>query len=301
MSANASHDVIGQGFLSHLVARNQRPASMVQGAVLERRRPGIFEPRSPASATTLDFVETTVAPGAALFSRAAVPAPQAPSHLPPVSVVATPTQASAAITAASPVASLAQMPAAPQAEAARAPTTPHKPRGTPSAATPSPRDKAVRETPVERPASRALALSAPALAPTSPQPSVTLPQATAMRGVQTVRVEQSRVESRTTVVERTIQKYRDPPAPSTPTPTLKLPPRLASSAAPRTPVAHPARIAALLAAPAPIAPAPVQVSIGRVEIRAIAATPPPAVPRSAVSKPQLGLDEYLQQRHGNGR
>ena len=305
MSANAAHDAIGPGFLSHLVARHQRPATMVQSAVLERRRPGIFEPRSPASATTLDIVETTVAPGAALFSRAAVPAPQAPSHLPRVSAAATPAQTNAAITAASPVVSRAQMPAAPRAaplaEAAPAPTTPHKPRGTPSVATPSPRDEAVRATPVQGPASRAVTVSAPALAPTSPQPSVTLPQTTAMRGVQTVRVEQSRFESRTTVVARSIEKYRDPPALSTPTPTLKLPPRLASSAAPPTPVAHPARSAALLAAPAPISPAPVQVSIGRVEIRASAATPPPAVPRSAVSKPQLSLDEYLQQRHGNGR
>lgn len=124
-----------------------------------------------------------------------------------------------------------------------------------------------------------------------------------VRGTQIVRVESSRLESRTTVIERDIDRHRDAsaPAPATPASTLKPPPRLAHSEASKAPVAHPVRSAALQAMPVPAAPAAVQVSIGRVEIRGFAGAAAPAPARSAAAKPQLGLDEYLQQRHGNGR
>ena len=281
----------------------------MQTPILERRRPGIFEPRAPVAGTALDIAATTVAPSADSFSRAAAPAPQPPSPMPCAAaagaLMPTP-QIATAITATSPLASPPQIAAASRAAHLAAPSpTPamaDKPGGTASVATRSPRGKAARETSAVRPASLALPQPGPVLSPASPLPTITPPLAVAVRSAQTVRVEPSRLESRTTVVARGSDKHRDRPASAATTPMLKTPPRLASREASRTPVAHPVRSAAMLAAPAPVTPAPVQVSIGRVEIRGIAAgTPPPAASHSAVSKPQLSLDAYLQQRHGNGR
>src|SRR5690606_23587895 len=83
-------------------------------------------------------------------------------------------------------------------------------------------------------------------------------------------------------------------------------PSLTSQASVREPasvrIAHAGRRAALAPRPptAAPAPAPVQVSIGRVEIRG-AAPPAPAAATQARRGPQLGLDDYLRQRHGSGR
>ena len=68
-------------------------------------------------------------------------------------------------------------------------------------------------------------------------------------------------------------------------------------------VAHPSRSAALAPAPsvAATAPAPVQVSIGRVEIRGTGTPAAPTTSARAPREPQLGLDEYLRQRHGSAR
>ncbi|WP_199746994.1 hypothetical protein, partial [Corallococcus sp. AB049A] len=55
-------------------------------------------------------------------------------------------------------------------------------------------------------------------------------------------------------------------------------------------------VQALESAPAPV----VQVTIGRIEVRAV--TPPaPARPAPARTSPSLSLDEYLRRRNGGGR
>jgi hypothetical protein len=81
---------------------------------------------------------------------------------------------------------------------------------------------------------------------------------------------------------------------------LPPPPRLPVSTASTTAVAHPARRAHGSHAPAPTlaSPPPVQVSIGRIEIRA-AAAPAPARPAAASQSPALTLDDYLRRRHGD--
>jgi hypothetical protein len=45
----------------------------------------------------------------------------------------------------------------------------------------------------------------------------------------------------------------------------------------------------------------VKVSIGRIEVRAVAAAAPVKVNRSVLQKPNLTLDEYLKRRNGNGK
>jgi hypothetical protein len=80
---------------------------------------------------------------------------------------------------------------------------------------------------------------------------------------------------------------------------LPPPPRLPVSTASTTAVAHPARRAHGSHAPAPTlaSPPPVQVSIGRIEIRA--AAPTPARPAVVSQSPALTLDDYLRRRHGD--
>lgn len=299
MSANAHHDAAGLGFLGHLVGRTQLRATQSPLPILERRRPGIFEPRTHVPATTLDLVETAGAADVSDTSSLRPPAAPAVQPTSPTTHRAMPTVLPPPITTAldhiqvatpSPVAAVA---AEPRIDAA-----PIAPR--------SARSKITRDTSTGRAAASTPSPSAAAVSATSPSPTIAAPppvSAASMRGTQIVRVEPSRLESRTTVIERDIDRHRNAsaPAPAAPVSTLKTPPRLAHSEASKAPVAHPVRSAALQAMPAPAAPAPVQVSIGRVEIRGFAGATAPIPARSAASKPQLGLDEYLQQRHGNSR
>lgn len=308
MSADVSHVAIGRGFLGHLVERTQGQATLIQTPILERRRPGIFEPRTPAPANTLDIAETTVASGASSFIRAPAPPIQTPVHASRASAINTSVvtpQIATTGTIAIPSALPPQITSGSRAAQIAAPLPAPamtKPRDMATAATRSSRGKAAREIPAGRFASPTQSIPSPALSGRSPPPVITVPQAIAVRSAHSIRVEQSRLESRTTVIEREVDKHRDSPAPTAQAPMLKAPPRLTSSEAPRTPVAHPVRSAAMLAVPsAPVAPTPVLVSIGRVEIRGFGGAPAPATARSAASKPQLGLDEYLQQRHGNVR
>jgi hypothetical protein len=308
MSTDAPHIAAGRSFLGNLVERTQPRASPTPLPILERRRPGIFEPRGPSPANRLDITETTIAPSAPSLSRVAAPAMQPPAPAPRTQAleIAAPTPpAMANATATRPMASPPQLSASSGAERRAAPSPPPamaaKPHAdTTTAATRSPRKNVGRDTPVPRPSALAPERSGAALS-VSPPTAIAAPPAISARSAQVVRVERSRLESRTTIIEREIDKHRDPPTPAVPAPTLMPPPRLASREAPRSPVAHPARSAAVMAAPpVPAAPAPVQVSIGRVEIRGLATSAPIAA-RSAAPKPQLGLDEYLRQRHGNGR
>jgi hypothetical protein len=111
----------------------------------------------------------------------------------------------------------------------------------------------------------------------------------------------SRRQQAAEAVEPTLLR-RPRPAPTEPTPlpppvpALPLPPRLPATQLAATPVAHPARRAALPAA----AETPVYVTIGSVEIRAHA---PAAAPQRPTSRPVASaavpsLDAYLRQRHG---
>ncbi|MFZ2752818.1 MAG: hypothetical protein WAZ48_05170, partial [Lysobacteraceae bacterium] len=79
MSANAHHAATGLGFLGHLVGRTQLRAMQSPLPILERRRPGIFEPRTHVAATILDLVETAGAadvPDTSSLRRPAAPAVQ---------------------------------------------------------------------------------------------------------------------------------------------------------------------------------------------------------------------------------
>jgi hypothetical protein len=53
--------------------------------------------------------------------------------------------------------------------------------------------------------------------------------------------------------------------------------------------------------PAPPPPPAIQVTIGRVEVRAVSAPPPTAAPRSRPADPMLSLDDYLKQKDGRSR
>ncbi|MBL0163866.1 MAG: hypothetical protein IPP82_09570 [Xanthomonadales bacterium] len=292
MSSDVAHDTVGRGFLGNLVERTQGPTTALQMPMLERRRPGIFEPRASGSAQPLERIETVIRPDTSTFAPAMAPSTA------PQSTRATP-KATSSATVPAPVNSAAPAPIGP---ARRMPATAHvahiaapapvaattaTPPGEPIAASRRTRGKTVDESSPRR--------GTPM--PASPPAAIAPMQAVqAARSPQVTRIEQSRLESRTTLIEREIEKHRD--APASP---LKTPPRLTNREAPRAPVAHPVRSAALLATPAVVAPAPVQVSIGRVEIRGLAGAPAAAAPRRAAAKPQLGLDEYLQQRHGKGR
>ncbi|MEK8033828.1 hypothetical protein AACH06_23640 [Ideonella sp. DXS29W] len=87
------------------------------------------------------------------------------------------------------------------------------------------------------------------------------------------------------------------------TPLLQAPPmpplRRPEPAQPARAMARAARQSPSTAAQAATpreAPAPVQVTIGRIEVRAVTAPAPPAPSRRAA--PRLSLDQYLRERHG---
>ena len=309
MSVERPHGGIDGGFLTHLVVRIQPRASQTAMPTLERRRPGIFEPRGTSPATTLDLMETTVAPSASSFATAPTPTIQPPAHASRGSAISTPSlapQMSAAVKNATSTAVQAPVKTAPRITHIAAPTPalaiPAKPQAdTSTVGARSPRSKAVRETPPSRAAAHAPPMPDSTPSQASRLPAINSPQAIAVRSAQIVRVEQSRLESRTTVVEREVDKHSDTPASVAPVPMLRTPPRLAHGETFNAPVAHPVRSAAMLATPAPLAPAPVQVSIGRVEIRGFSNAQAPASTKAAAPNPRVGLDEYLQQRHGNGR
>jgi len=81
---------------------------------------------------------------------------------------------------------------------------------------------------------------------------------------------------------------------------LSSPARLPTMAVVAGAVAHPARRASAIATLPAAQPAPVQVSIGRIEIRATPAQTPTRPPGPSRT-PALTLDDYLRRRHGEGR
>lgn len=85
-----------------------------------------------------------------------------------------------------------------------------------------------------------------------------------------------------------------PPRPAVPAQATAPLLRMAPPPTVRSP--EPARIAMPKAAAA-VAAVPVQVTIGRIEVRAVTAAPAPAEPRRK-SAPRLSLEQYLHNRHG---
>lgn len=316
MSKGAPHDTADSGFLGHLIARNRPHVAQAPLPTLERRRPGLFEPRTrmPATAldTTLDKRETRVRPSlssaasdgapamrhAEPASSTRIPAVSAPPPSPPRNR----TGETSATTSAPPqpaTATVRTEQAVVKAPALAMPTMPQTDRAL--SATRLPRRPDICDSSMRDRSSIAVAASSAVVSKASSPDAIVAPQTLSTRETQIVRVEQSQRESRT-IIERERDKQRDMPSTADVAPRLNAPSRLTRSEASSAPVAHPARSAAMLApAAAPPAPAPVHVSIGRVEIRSLTSAAAPAASRSTTSKPQLGLDEYLQQRHGSGR
>lgn len=299
----------GTGFLGHLVARVQAHAHHTPLSMLERRRPGLFEPRTRLPGSALETVDTVDAGTPSVAVPAMPSAPQSQAAISALRIATPPVAAPAATSAAR----NAQV-ATPQAQAvisvdpvaAAIPSSAHpvSPRAdTAVAATRSPRRDAARESHAVQhgtspaPAARAAAAASSAQAP------IAIPQVIASRSVEKTHIERTLLESRMTVIERESTKHRDVMASVDAASPLRGPASVVRSEARAAPVAHPARSAALqpIPAPAAAAPAPVQVSIGRVEIRGVASPTKAAPTRSTASAPKLGLDEYLQQRHGSGR
>ncbi|WP_185824766.1 hypothetical protein [Xanthomonas sp. SI] len=271
----------GLTHLAHLVeqARGQVP-------VLSRRRPGLFEPRT---ATTDDMPP---APAAQAMQRPAVlpvaaPAatersPSAPWSQPLLPTLPHPT-AHAAADRVSPAA------------AAPADVAPPEPA-------PLRRDR-VHETVVvaatqRLPASLLPQASAAASHARLHTPPGNAPPPRAATTAPLAAPQQAQATPSAPAAERTV-------ATAATAASLPLPPQLRAPlrdarmpvATPRaTDAARQAPLAALAAAPPPA----VQVTIGRVEIRANAAAPT-AAPSKPARKPALDLDAYLQQRHGGGR
>lgn len=292
-------------FLDRLVAR-AAPVPRADAPVLERRRPGLFEPRGGVvpSLPTDEATEARAVPSA-MPQAASMPVPpplqsmraHAPSAVAPVVVMAAaPTAPSPAI----PVPSRGPASSVPPATTNERPSVlpptedvapPRRIAPTHEAASPqAPSARAVARLPAEgMPARRRSQHDAFPPAP--------------------VRIERSvRVESRTheRVVESRIATPDSPlpapppPAPAVPVP-VPVPPRVARVERAQAAVAHPGRTA--LHAPAPraaVSPAPVQVSIGRIEIRAQGGTPAASRKSAPAPGPRLGLDDYLRQRHGSG-
>ncbi len=307
MSVDRSHDAVDLGFLGHLIERTQPQTMQIRTPILERRRPGIFEPRAPVASAAIDIEDAIVEPSVSSLTRIAVPAAQASSHASAIAAPSlvlktiTPTAVESVATSAPQM--MATSHAALVTTSSSLPVTTRQLREVADAAPHRARDSAAPEALTNR-RSTPTPKKIDSSSSTSPlRPHIVAPPALATRGEKIVRVEHSRLESRTTIVEREIDKDRNPSVSAVQAPMLIVPPRLANSEAQRAPVAHPVRSAAMAAAPlqqTPPVPAPVHVSIGRIEIRASGAAAP-AMPRNVAAKPQLGLDEYLQQRHGNGR
>ncbi|WP_421566987.1 hypothetical protein [Stenotrophomonas sp. PD6] len=265
------------GLLQRLVDRVQGPAD----TALRRRRPSVFETRDsvPSSLMAFDAVGAPPLPvpparseGGIVHSHEiryhpradAQPASRAQSA---EGVTTQPTTAAHPTQTALPAPpSLRPLPAPPTAAEARR----NVPAVAPSAVAPNPSV----QRPQRRPDSPVLERHAPRR-----QPAAEPVDPTPLRRARPMPTE---------------------PAPSPPpVPALPLPPRLPATQRAATPVAHPARRAALPAA----TDTPVHVTIGSVEIRAHAPAPAPQRPasRTASGTAVPSLDAYLRQRHGGPR
>ena len=290
-------------FLDRLVAR-ATPAQHADAPVLERRRPGLFEPRGggvpsvPVGEATEDIAVSSTMRHAAPMPVPPLQSVHAHAPSPAAAVVAM------ASTAASPSPAIPVPPRLSSPPPSLPTTSEPPPSPSPIEHASSPRRAApsheVAPSPV--PSARAVARTQADDMPRPPRAQRDAPPSSQVRIERSVRVE-SRTHER--VVESRIEppasplRAPTPPAPTAPMP-MSVPPRVARMEAAHSAVAHPGRTA--LHAPAPrasMSPEPVQVSIGRIEIRAQGGTPA-ASRKSASPAPRLGLDDYLRQRHGSG-
>ncbi|MBX9403076.1 hypothetical protein K4L06_17340 [Lysobacter sp. BMK333-48F3] len=303
-------DAVADGFLGRLVARARHEAPL-----LSRRRPSLFEPR-PGSSAASESIETI-----ATEAPAAVPARNEPTRREDAAPASRATAAATAIAGESQTPALA----APSWPAPVFASTPASPAFATAVRNAPPIGEHAAIQALERgigaveagPATTALP------APAWQSPGAPLPERRdpAIRHERIERVERSeRIEriERAARIEQVPQTIQTGAAPaslatlraaahgdgvlreSTAAPAaLALPPRLPAARAPaptQPTVASPGRAAAM--APAAAIPAPVQVSIGRLEVRAVAAAPIATAPKPGAREPRLALEDYLRQRHG---
>lgn len=317
----------GPSFLGQLLARAQPTrvdASVAPGAAaasgttalpaLERRRPSLFEPRAgtPTTRPDIDLADEAIdaPPSRPMSSAHDRPPTFAPIHdsAPPSS----PQPSMPGMRVAPPSTSMptgmaprAAQPIEREVASSRSSAVPHAGDDTPS------RPARLRAEPAseQRPTRAESRMSAPRDPHDTTTPRARDAQREAAAPVAPARVvvERTRIETHTRVHERTspaaapasrTQAREGAPA-SAP---LRAPPRVVLAQAPTRAVAHPSRSALHAPAPHTPGPAPVQVSIGRIEIRAAAGAGTPAAgTRRQTNAPRLGLDDYLRQRHGSGR
>jgi len=294
---------LAEGFLGQLARRLDAAEP-----VLQRRQPARFEPVQPWTGDVAGPAETTPA-GRSAADDAAVPV--APLPLPRAERAAA-TSRAASPAAAAPVArpsdaaahASARSPRGEGEAASRAVAVPAPPPLAPPAIAESirpPRETLVRDTRVvvERsvpaPSPPAAAVARPMPAPSPP------PRADARAAPAPVA---AWAPMRLPALDATLGAPRnEKAAPPRAADTGALARPAAPPRAPLAPVAASARRAARSpdapARPAPAALPPIEVTIGRVEIRAVAPAPAPARPARAAG-PRLSLDDYLRQRDGGG-
>lgn len=311
----------GPPFLGRLLARALPPAADGEPSAggadaagvalprLERRRPGLFEPRGAMAPQEPPAIASDEIPPATARIPPAAPMPppvlQAPlSAAPPPSRTSPPQTLSAVVPvradddAPRPVAA-AVVPALPPPPSLR------QAQDMPSA----PPRRRQDEPPMQGP--RGASPPVPAV------PAATDDRAAAPRPVHPVAADAAPARrhqrsaratppvdtgQRARSVEPASHSPRHAVRESAPPPPLPLPPRLVREAPATRAVAHPGRTALHAPAPrsAPPSPAAVQVSIGRVEIRSAVGGAAAAPATGRKTGPQLALDDYLRQRHGSG-
>lgn len=264
------------GFLQRLVERAQGSAH----ATLRRRRPSVFEAR-----------EAVPSPPMAFDAGPAAPMPTPPggseAHVVHRHDIHHHDRADA--------------PVALRVPRTESPTTP-APKGAHPTQHPLPAPPSLRPLPASS-AARHNNVATVAASDQTPMPTVRRPRREAEATASAPPATRARpAEAVDPTPLRRARPASTQSAPSVlPAPALPLPPRLPATQRAATPVAHPARRAALPAA----AETPVQVTIGSIEIRAHAPAPGPAqqrpTSRPAASAAVPSLDAYLRQRHGGPR
>lgn len=274
-----------QGHLARLIER-ARPGD----TLLQRRQPSRFEPAQPWAAAPVVDEEVAARPSdtaqPAPPSAPASAAPASPPHASKQDEAATPRRPDAA----APVAEIHRQELRVLRETLRVD------RSIVMSATPAPiAERPSRETHVEGEAPVDAPQRAMARQPAIEAP---LPRSPA-------RGEASTAASPASPLPRQGALALPPPAAPAapmaapllrppPAPVVRRPERPAQAAAPSAPRRMPS--APSRPSTTAEAPPPVQVTIGRIEVRAVAAAPAPAPSRRAA--PRLSLEQYLQDRHG---
>ncbi|WP_031372339.1 hypothetical protein [Lysobacter antibioticus] len=293
------------GFLDRVVARTRQ-----QTPLLTRRRPSLFEPRQP-SGPAPDIVESIVVAAApapmpslarpnAIEEHAQLEGASALPRSETVPPVATPAPTIAA--------------SAPPPVPLSVPAAVSVPTGSPYRSHRPAEHAESGSTAQRHPHAHAHPNRNPPIGPTQTA-GVYEPKPHSERIERTARVEHIERVERLTRIEHTQSQVQADAArlaaalhaqePAAEPQRLSVPAALPSpmsrrrDAAPVAPVANPGRAAATSLAPLASSPAPIQVTIGRLEVGALA--PNSVAGASApgpTREPKLGLDDYLRRRHG---